>query len=177
MTKGIWSLLGVGTVMVGLAGCGGGEAVPRPAASNPSSPSGRDSTYVADTEPAGAVPVGEARQSVQSDDEVVLVGRVGGSAEPFVDGIAAFTIVDLKVPPCAPEEGCPRPWDYCCTQNQVKDNIAMVKVVDEGGKPVTEDARGLLGVAELNTVVVHGKAERDDGGNLALLAHQVFVKE
>lgn len=177
MTKGIWSLLGVGAVIVGLAGCGGGEAVPQPAASNRSRPSGRESTYLADTEPAGAVPVGEARQSVEGDDEVVLVGRVGGSAEPFVDGIAAFTIVDLKVPPCSADEGCPTPWDYCCTQNQVKDHIAMVKVVDDRGKPVAEDARRLLGVAELNTVVVHGKAQRDDGGNLALLADQVFVKE
>ena len=59
-------------------------------------------------------------------DEVVLVGRIGGSEAPFVDGLAAFTIVDAKVPPCSAEEGCETPWDYCCEQDAVKDNIATL---------------------------------------------------
>jgi hypothetical protein len=121
--------------------------------------------------------VGDARDSVEDQQEVVLVGRIGGSAEPFVNGVAAFTIVDSKVAHCAPEEGCPTPWDYCCAQDQVKDNIAAVKVVDAQGKPVTQDARKLLGVKELNLVVVRGKAQRDADGNLALLADQVYLKE
>ena len=53
----------------------------------------------------------------------------------------------------------------------------MVKIVDEQGKPVTEDARGLLGVEALDAVVIHGKASRDAGGNLSLLADQVFVRK
>ncbi len=48
-----------------------------------------------------------------------LSGRIGGSEKPFVDGLAAFTIVDLKVPYCADDEGCPTPWDYCCNQKDV----------------------------------------------------------
>jgi hypothetical protein len=59
----------------------------------------------------------------------------------------------------------------------VKDNIAMVKVVDEQGKPVAEDARQLLGVEALDAVVICGKATRDADGNLALLADQVFVRK
>ncbi len=134
------------------------------------------SQYVADSEPDGAIPVGEARESVGDAESVTLVGRIGGSSEPFIDGLAAFTIVDAKVPHCAPDEGCPTPWDYCCQTAAVKENIATVKLVDEGGKPVASDARELLNVEELATVVVRGEANRDDQGNLTLAASDVFVR-
>jgi hypothetical protein len=134
------------------------------------------SEYVVDSEPAGAIPVGEARQSVNDDESVTLVGLIGGSSKPFVDGLAAFTIVDAKVPYCAPDEGCPTPWDYCCETDAVKDNIATIKIVDDAGKPVASDARELLNVKELSTVVVQGKASRDEQGNLTVAATKVFVR-
>jgi len=90
--------------------------------------------------------------------------------------LAAFTIVDPKVPYCQPEEGCPTPWDYCCTQDQVKENIATVKIMDDSGQLVTGDARRVLGVKELSTVVVQGEAQRDDQGNLTIAASKVFVR-
>lgn len=134
------------------------------------------SAWLAETEPVDAVPVGTARESVQDQQPVTLVGTIGGSAKPFVEGLAAFTIVDTSVPYCAADEGCPTPWDYCCTQDKVKDNIATVKLVDESGQPVAEDARDLLNVKELSTVVVQGTAERDDEGNLTVAANKVFVR-
>jgi hypothetical protein len=133
--------------------------------------------FVTTKEPAEATPVGKARESSEDGQEATLVGIIGGSTEPFVDGLAAFTIVDPKVPYCATDEGCPTPWDYCCTQDQVRGNIATVKLVDGEGNPVTQDARGLLGVKELSEVVVSGKVERDDQGNLTLAANQVFVRK
>ena len=42
---------------------------------------------------------------------------------------------------------------------------------------VKEDARKLLDVKELSTVVVQGKAQRDDAGNLTVLATGVYVKK
>jgi len=51
-----------------------------------------------------------------------------------------------------------------------------VKIVDEVGKLVADDARKLLGVKELLTVVVQGKAQRDDQGNLSIAASKVFVR-
>lgn len=135
------------------------------------------SQYVAETEPAGAIAVGQARQSAENDKPLTLVGRIGGSSVPFVEGMAAFTIVDVAVPYCAAHEGCPTPWDYCCTQDQVKDNIAIVKLVDENGKPVADDARQLLGVKELSTVVVEGTARKDELGNLTVAATKVFVRQ
>ena len=157
-----------------VAGCG--ESQPTASQEGSTTATATPSAFVVSSEPTGAVPVGEARESAKDGDDVVLVGTIGGSPKPFVDGIAAFTIVDPKVPYCAPEEGCLTPWDYCCEQGQVKDNIATVKVVDESGKPVASDARDLLDVKELSTVVVKGAAERDEQGNLAVLANQVFVR-
>jgi hypothetical protein len=52
----------------------------------------------------------------------------------------------------------------------------MVQVVDSSGKPLAGDARQLLGLKELQTVVVHGKAQRDEAGNLTVLAEGVFVR-
>lgn len=134
------------------------------------------SAYLADSEPAGAMPVGEARAKSEDGQEVTLVGLIGGSSKPFVEGLAAFTIVDPKVPYCAADEGCPTPWDYCCQTDAVKDNIATIKLVDESGKPVATSARDLLKVKELSTVVVKGKAKRDEQGNLTVAANQVFVR-
>ena len=37
------------------------------------------------------------------------------------------------------------------------------------------DARELLKVQELSTVVVRGKAQRDESGNLTVLANGVYV--
>ena len=172
--KTLMSLLAMGLLSMAV-GCGNTQV--------PGTPSGvggqqvASSEYVATSEPAGALAVGEARQSVKDNDAVTLVGLIGGSSEPFVEGLAAFTIVDAKVPYCAAAEGCPTPWDYCCESDAVKDNIATVKIVDAQGKPVASDARSLLNVKELSTVVVQGIAKRDDTGNLAVLADKVFVRK
>jgi hypothetical protein len=135
-----------------------------------------NSKYVSTTEPKGAIPVGEAREVIADGQEVTLVGLIGGSSKPFVDGLAAFTIVDPKVPYCADEEGCPTPWDYCCQTDAVKQNIATIKVVDEAGKLVEGNAKELLNVKELSTVVIQGKAKRDDLGNLTVAASKVYVQ-
>jgi len=52
----------------------------------------------------------------------------------------------------------------------------LIKVVDENGTLVKADTRELLKVKELSLVVVAGKAQRDDAGNLTILASGVFVK-
>ena len=128
-------------------------------------------------EPAGGVGVGEARKNAKDGSEVVVIGRIGGSEKPFVSGLAAFTIVDPSVKPCGADEGCPTPWDYCCETNAVKDNIAMIKLTDAAGKPLTTGAAELLGVKELATVVVKGTAKRGDDGSLSVTAQQVYVRK
>ena len=172
--KTVMTMALVGFVAV-TAGCGTSQIASGPEGEDAAG-GAADSQFLVTSEPAGALPVGEARQNVRDDQAVTLVGLIGGSSKPFVDGLAAFTIVDPKVPYCADDEGCPTPWDYCCKTEQVKDSIATVKIVDDSGKPVASDARSLLNVQELATVVVQGKAKRDDQGNLSVLAHKVFVR-
>lgn len=167
-------IFGLGMLtLVAVMGCGKSED--GEAKKSALEPTGKQ--YLTGSEPSSSMPVGDSRAATKDGDPVKLLGRIGGSTAPFIEGLAAFTIVDPKVQFCPPEEQCPTPWDYCCTQNEVKENIATVKVVNETGSPVAEDARKLLGVKELSLVVVEGTAKRDDQGNLSVLANKVFIKE
>ena len=51
----------------------------------------------------------------------------------------------------------------------------LVMFVDETGTIVRKDAREMLGVKELDTVVVQGKARRDKAGNVVILASKLYV--
>ncbi len=160
-----------------LVGCG-------PAASTQSPESPNDvqkvdgSKFVLSAEPEGAGEVIRVREQAADGEDIVVVGRIGGSANPWIDGRAAFSIVDNSLKACSDIEGdnCPIPWDYCCETSKLPTGSALVKVVDENGQLVKADAKELLDVKELSTVVVKGKAKRDDAGNLTVLASGVFVK-
>ena len=62
-------------------------------------------------------------------------------------------------------------------QNKLPTAMALVKFVDDSGSIVKADAKELLGVKELSTIVVKGEAKRDEAGNLTILASGVFVKQ
>ncbi|MBL8827017.1 MAG: hypothetical protein JNM18_08520 [Planctomycetaceae bacterium] len=141
-----------------------------------SAPSAEGTVFRLVKEPSGAKGVKAARADAKTDEEVTLVGRIGGDANPWVEGQAAFMLVDSALKPCGADEGCPTPWDYCCSTDELPSSKAMVKVVDAGGKTVATDARKLLGLKELQTVVIHGRAKRDDAGNLTVLADGVYVR-
>ena len=135
--------------------------------------------YLLDQEPADAKDVVGVRKTAKNGDAVVIVGRIGGSDNPWIENRAAFKIVDRSLKACSdiPGDSCPIPWDYCCETHKLPASTALVKVVDERGKLVEEDARALLGVIELSTVVLKGKAERDKSGNLTILANSVFIQK
>ena len=145
----------------------------------PVAPSAEGEKYVLTSEPSEVQTVIDVRQSAKDDDEVVLVGRIGGGENPWIEGRAIFTLVDESLKSCdqIPGDNCPVPWDYCCATDKLKDASALIKVVDENSQPIKTDARKLLGVRELTQVVVKGKAQRDDAGNLTVLASGVFVKK
>lgn len=130
-------------------------------------------------EPAGAIGVKQAKTDSKDADEVTLVGRIGGAEDPWVKGQAAFTIVDTALKPCneQDDDDCPKPWDYCCDTDALPANKALIKLVDASGKTIATDARELLGVKELQTIVVHGKAKRDEANNLTVLAESLFVRK
>ena len=154
-----------------VAGCGKSSGSPEAA-----TPSAEGAAYRLATEPAGAKGVKEARADIKDEQEVTLVGRIGGEANPWVEGQAAFLVMDSALKPCGADEGCPTPWDCCCDPNLSPETKAMVKIVDGSGKTVAMDAKKLLGLKELQTVVVHGRAKRDEAGNLTVLADGVFIR-
>jgi hypothetical protein len=130
-------------------------------------------------EPANGKGVLAVRQDSKDGDEVVVVGRIGGSTKPFT-GRAAFTIVDDSIKPCSEigDDDCPTPWDYCCGvgKEDLAKATALVKLVGDDGQTRSDDARTMLGLTELQTVVVRGKAKRDDGGNLTIQMSGIFVR-
>jgi len=146
-------------------------------ASETAGPDPAGQKFVLAEEPAGAKGVVDARKTAKDGDEIVIVGRIGGDKSPWIEGKAAFLIVDPSFKSCSDREGdnCPTPWDYCCERpDELAKGIATIKFVDEQGKTIGADARKLLGLKEMNTVVVKGKAKRDQDGNLIVLATGLF---
>ena len=137
------------------------------------------SRFLLNEEPAEAATVIEAREESEDGQDVVLVGRIGGSVNPWVEGRAAFSIVDPTLKACSdiPGDECKKPWDYCCETHKLPTSTAFVKFVGDDGRPLYADARELLNLKELQTVVVHGKAKRDEAGNLTVLADGLFVRD
>ena len=60
-----------------------------------------DSTKVLLTdEPQGALGVRELREQAKDEDDIVLIGRIGGAVEPWVKGRSAFAVVDASIELC-----------------------------------------------------------------------------
>jgi len=129
-------------------------------------------------EPDGAVGVIAAKESAQDGASLVLVGRIGGSTEPWIDGRAAFMLLDASMSVVDEgedsEEGELCTGDCCATE--LANCTTLVKVVDEEGQIVAVDSRELLGLKESDMVVVAGTAKKDDSGNFVMLARGVFVR-
>ena len=134
--------------------------------------------YLLTDEPDHAMDVIQVRTETTDNDDVVIVGRIGGSGMPWVEGRAAFSIVDRALEACGDrsDDHCPLPWDYCCELERLPTSKALIKVLDQDGQLVKTDARKLLGVTELQTVIVQGKASRDDADNLTILATGLYLK-
>ena len=176
LTKTQWFCGVVGLAIATLVGCGAQSPAPQAAARPAATQAGAQ--YLLASEPAGVRSILQVRDESKNGDEVVLVGRIGGDVNPWVEGRAAFSLVDLSARACSdiPGDNCPTPWDYCCETDKLVKGKTLIKFVGSDGKPVATDARELLGVKELDTLVVQGKAQRDGSGNLTILASKIFVR-
>jgi hypothetical protein len=134
--------------------------------------------YLLEKEPKNPRQVNTIRDEAKDGEDVIVTGRIGGRENPWIKDAAAFSIVDTSLKSCDqnPDETCPTPWDYCCEADVAKSTL-MIKFTDEAGKLVKQDARELLGVKELQTVVIEGKVKRDKNNNVSLMASKIFVKE
>lgn len=127
-------------------------------------------------EPSGAVEILDAKDVAKDGQPIVLVGRLGGGINPWIDGRAAFLLVDTRIAPsCADgdqcEAGCPD-----CNKEMIAAST-MVKFLGDDGKVLALDARELLACKEQSTLVVRGTANRDAAGNLSVSAERIFVRK
>ena len=159
-----------------LTGCGSSSADVSPQVVTPVSIDGEK--FVLADEPDGAIGVIAARESAKNGDPVVVVGRIGGAANPWIDGRAAFMLLDASMlvvadgTESAEGEIC---MDDCCATDRAA-STTLVKFVDESGGVVPADARQLFGVTANDMVVVRGKAKKDDNGNFVVLAEGLHVR-
>ena len=155
-----------------LSACGGESAPAAPSSDVP------ERFYLASA-PSAPQPVSAVVAAAKDGDEVVVTGRVGGAHKVFVDGFAAFTIIDAAVAPCGTDkmDDCKTPWDYCCdTPDVLAANGLSVELVADG-QPLRASARGFHGLDHLKTVVVTGKVARDPAGNVRVLASGLHVQQ
>ncbi len=104
--------------------------------------------YLLAAEPSGAVSISAAKQSLESQPEFVLMGRIGvGSHDPWEPGKATFVISDA-VPdksghasqPGHDKDNCP----FCKRRASAAESTAIIQLVDEAGQVLPVDARQLL---------------------------------
>ncbi len=167
----------VSLLSMALTGCGNSSSAEMNSQSvTPISIDG--SKYLLSEEPDGAIGVIETRKTAANGEPVVVVGRIGGATNPWIEGRAAFMLLDASMMIVADgtesTEGeiC---MDECCATER-SGSTTLVKIVDENGKVLAVDARQLLGVAADDMVVVRGSASKDDAGNFVVLAQGVHVR-
>lgn len=125
--------------------------------------------------------VAAAKSSAKQGDEIIIVGRIGGSEEPFVSGRAVFTIVDPALKSCADAgdpDHCSTPWDYCCEDRaSLKRSTATIEIIGTDGRPISCSVQGISGLNPLATIAVTGTVtERNDAGLFVVRAKKIEVR-
>lgn len=129
-------------------------------------------------EPAGAEWVETVKATAKVGDKILIRGRIGGSAAPFVKGRSVFTLMGSKLKACSdnPGDHCKTPWDYCCdTADAIAQHSATVQVVDASGAPLRVELKGVHGLKELSEVVVQGEVKEAKGKILIINATGLFL--
>lgn len=133
-------------------------------------------------EPADALGVIDIRETLSGSGDVVIVGQIGGVANPWTKNEASFVIVDATFLMDVDDhdhhhdgdcEGCP----YCSKkkQNEVE-AMALIELVDPAGQVIACDARRLFDLRESQTVVAKGRATVDEFGNLIVAANGLYIR-
>jgi hypothetical protein len=131
--------------------------------------------------PAQGTGVTAAKGSAKQGDEIVIVGKIGGSETPFSADRAVFTIVDPALKSCADggdPDHCATPWDYCCEDRKaLKSGMATIEIAGANGKPLAGSVKGVSGLDPLAIVAVTGTVtERNDAGMLVVRARKIEVR-
>jgi len=153
----------------------------RGAPTAPAAPEGTFPATLFATAPTGEpVGVGAMKQAAKQGDRVIVVGRIGGSKDPFLADRAMVTIVDPSVKLCGEAEPendhCATPWDFCCEprENLRKMSIAVV-VNGADAAPIAHTLLGQGGLKPGARVVVEGTVATVGPDGAAMIAAERIV--
>jgi hypothetical protein len=167
-----WSLIAVLTIAWTFSGCMPGE--------DPQVVQWREQILLPD-EPTGAVTIADARQHVDEQPEIVLIGRVGVQDIPQWWEKDRATLLmsegypgsDYNPGPDHDPQTCP----FCRWKWKFEESMAAIAFVDAAGDVIPVDVRTLLKLTEEDVVVVRGTGSLDESGILNVTATGVFVRK
>ena len=163
-----------------LSGCDQGKpTTPVSSAGSSAMPATLSASLFLAAAPANPKDIKDAKPTLKAGDKVVLVGRIGGSDEPFVTERAIFTLVDRRLKACGEGtamDSCKTPWDYCCeAREDITANSATVRVVGADGQPIKAELNGVKGLKPLATVTVVGTVATAEGENVVINVSGLYV--
>ena len=167
--------------VVGLIGCErqATKASERSAGAAPLPAAALPSDIFVDEAPAEARSVADVKADTSATGDVVIHGRIGGRAKPFVDGAAVFLLADASMKTCTERHGdsCRTPWDYCCEPREsLAAKTATVQILGPDGKPLRVGLEGTHPLETLARLTIAGEiASRADGGTLVINARKIHV--
>lgn len=139
--------------------------------------------FLLDQEPNGVQGVLDVQEEYVKPHDVVLVGQIGGVANPWSPGKAAFILADpitlSEFSESGTEHICDDPGCKFCQRqkiNKLKEGLAAVEFRAADGNVVPIDARQLFSVSDRQMVVVRGKVEVNDLGCLVVAADGLYVR-
>jgi hypothetical protein len=133
---------------------------------------------VLSSEPANAITLTDAKGLLETEQQVVLVGKVGsGSLNPFENGKSIFAMseapADHGEDPSHNASECP-----FCKRRAAEAPIATVELCDANGSPFSYGADQLLNLKAGQTVVVEGNALfMPDTDMIRMKSQRIFVRK
>ncbi len=132
-------------------------------------------------EPAGVVSLAEARGKLGLEPRpIVVAGRIEGKGiDPFLDGKASFSLVEIPADDHAKKPGHDAANCPFCKKRQANATMAAVQFLGADGKPLPLDARGLFGIAAGQDVVIRGTGIFDSELGVPIIqltADGIFVR-
>ncbi len=128
----------------------------------------------------GTVGVGEAKSAAKQGDRVRLVGRIGGSEQPFMADRAMFVLVDPSVKLCGEDESgddrCPTPYDFCCEPRENLRKMSITIVANGAdGSPIAHTLLGQGGLKPGIRVAIEGTVSASGPDGAAVVAADRIV--
>jgi hypothetical protein len=148
-----------------------------PGCTQPSQISAAGQRFVLADEPAGAQGILDYRESKSEAGDVSLIGRVGLETLKWSSQSAMFVITDPSeaLDPgqhVCNDENCP----FCKAKAAGHPSRAIVMLIGDNGQVPAIAAKKLLPLEEGQTVVVSGRAEINEQGDLVVHAKGLYVR-